>query len=129
MAVQSLELGFVSPTGALVDFYATVLGLEELEPREFPMGTVRRLACGPGVLKVMIPKDPPATPASSANFWDVSGVRYAAIWVDDIGAVVEKWRAHGGSVVMEPFEARPGTFLAMVADPDGNTVELMHSTS
>ena len=129
MTVQSLELGFVSSTGMLVDFYATVLEVAELEPREFPMGTVRRLACGPGVLKVMIPKDPPNAPVPTTSFWDLAGIRYAAIWVDDIEAVVEKWRANGGSVLMQPFEARPGTLLAMVTDPDGNTVELMHATS
>ncbi|HZP30002.1 MAG TPA: hypothetical protein VFC99_13690 [Acidimicrobiia bacterium] len=48
MAVQSFDLGFVSPTDALVDFYKTVLELEEIEPRVFPIGVVRRLACGGG---------------------------------------------------------------------------------
>ena len=127
MTVQTFEIGFVSATGALVDFYKQALGLEELEAREFPMAVVRRLACGPGVLKVMIPTESPVTPAATKNFWEVSGIRYAALWVDDITATVDAWRAAGGSVTMEPFEVRPGTFTAMVSDPDGNVVEVMHT--
>lgn len=127
MTVQTFEIGFVSATGALVDFYKDTLGLEELEAREFPMAIVRRLACGQSVLKVMIPKEPPAPVPASGSFWEIAGIRYAALWVDDIAATVDRWRAAGGSVIMEPFEVRPGTFTAMVADPDGNVVEVMHT--
>ena len=127
MTVQNFEIGFVSATGALVDFYKDALGLEELEAREFPMATVRRLACGPSVLKVMIPKEPPAAVPATVSFWEIAGLRYAALWVDDIAATVDRWRAAGGSVTMEPFEVRPGTFTAMVVDPDGNVVEVMHT--
>lgn len=127
MTVQRFEIGLVSATGALVDFYKDALGLEELEAREFPMATVRRLACGPSVLKVMIPKEPPAAVPATGNFWEIAGIRYAALWVDDIAATVDRWRAAGGSVTMEPFEVRPGTFTAMVVDPDGNVVEVMHT--
>jgi predicted enzyme related to lactoylglutathione lyase len=126
VTVDSFDVGFVSRDGALVEFYASVLDLEELEPRDFPMGQVRRLACGPGVLKVMVPKEPPEAPAPTTNFWDVSGIRYATLWVDDVAAVARRWRAHGGSILMDPFELRPGTFTALGADPDGNVVEIMH---
>jgi len=128
MTIQTFDIGFVSASGALVDFYRDALGLEELEAREFPMAVVRRLACGPGVLKVMIPKDPPTAGPASGNFWEIGGIRYATLWVDDVAATVDGWRAAGGAVIMEPNELRPGTFSAMVADPDGNIVEVMHTT-
>jgi predicted enzyme related to lactoylglutathione lyase len=129
VTVESFDIGFVSATGALVDFYKQALGLEELEAREFPMAVVRRLACGPGVLKVMIPTDPPASPPPTGSFWEMAGIRYATLWVDDVAATVDGWRAAGGAVIMEPFELRPGTFSAMVSDPDGNVVEVMHASS
>jgi predicted enzyme related to lactoylglutathione lyase len=127
VTVQTFDIGFVSANDSIVDFYKDALGLEELEAREFPMATVRRLACGPGVLKVMIPKDAPAPPPATGSFWEVAGIRYATLWVDDVAATVDGWRAAGGAVIMEPYELRPGTFSAMVSDPDGNVVEVMHT--
>ena len=125
MAVQSFDIGFVSATGALADFYATVLELVEIEPREFPMGVVRRLACGSGVLKVMVPNETPEPLPTAPTFYERSGLRYATVWVDDVTAVVERWQANGGTIVIGPFELVPGTFGAVATDPDGNTVEIM----
>jgi predicted enzyme related to lactoylglutathione lyase len=127
MAVQSFDLGFVSTTDALVNFYATVLELEEIEPREFPMGVVRRLACGGGVLKVMIPTETPA-PLPAAGFLERSGIRYATVWVDDVDAVAARWQANGGAILMGPAELLSGTYGALATDPDGNTVELMQTS-
>jgi predicted enzyme related to lactoylglutathione lyase len=79
------------------------------------------------VLKVMIPTDPPAPPPPTASFWELAGIRYATLWVDDVAATVDGWRAAGGTVVTEPFELRPGTSSAMVADLDGNVLEVMHT--
>jgi len=129
MTIESFDVGFVSATDALVHFYADVLELPGLEPRVFPMGTVHRLQCGPGVLKVMVPNDQPAPLPPTTSFWERSGIRYATMWVDDVRAVVDRWRVHGGIVVMEPFELRAGVTTALVVDPDGNTVEVMCDAS
>jgi predicted enzyme related to lactoylglutathione lyase len=126
MAVQSFDLGFVSTSDALVDFYATVLELDEIEPREFPMGVVRRLACGGGVLKVMIPAATPE-PLPVAGFLERSGLRYATVWVDDVDGVAARWQANGGTIVMGPAELLSGTYGALATDPDGNTIELMQT--
>jgi lactoylglutathione lyase len=124
MAVQSFDLGFVSTTDALVDFYATVLELEEIEPREFPMGVVRRLACGGGVLKVMIPTAAPE-PLPAAGFLEHSGIRYATVWVDDVDAVAARWTANGGTLLMGPAQLISGNYGMLGTDLDGNTVEIM----
>ncbi len=126
MAVQSFDLGFVSTTDALVDFYATVLELEEIEPREFPIGVIRRLACGSGVLKVMIPAVTPE-PLPDVGFLERSGLRYATIWVDDVDAVAARWTAHGGKLLMGPAQLISGNYGALATDPDGNTVEFMQA--
>ena len=52
------------------------------------------------------------------------GFRYLTLEVEDIGAAVEAARSHGGQVVIEPFELRPGRQVAQVTDPDGNMVEI-----
>ena len=125
MTVNHFDVGLVSASGALVDFYAEVFELTELEPREFPAGVVRRLQCGPGVLKVMVPAATPTAPTATANFWDQAGLRYLTMWVEDVAAVVGRWRSHSGRVVLEPIELRPGVAMALVVDPDGNSVEIM----
>jgi predicted enzyme related to lactoylglutathione lyase len=125
VTVNNLDVGLVSSSGTLVDFYAEVFELTELEAREFPTGVVRRLRCGPGALKVMIPAAEPATPAPTANFWDQVGVRYLTMWVDDVAAVVGRCRASAGRVALEPFEVRPGVAMALLIDPDGNSIEVV----
>lgn len=125
MTVNNLDVGLVSSSQTLVDFYAEVFDLTELEPREFPTGVVRRLRCGPGVLKVMVPGAEPAAPTPTANFWDQVGVRYLTMWVDDVAAVAGRCRARAGRVALEPFELRPGVAMALLVDPDGNSIEVI----
>jgi predicted enzyme related to lactoylglutathione lyase len=125
VTVRTFDIGLVSASRELVDFYADVFELTELDPRDFPMGVVHRLQCGSGVLKVMVPAAAPAAASPTANFWDQVGVRYVTMWIDDVAAVVERWRARAGLVVLEPLELRPGVAMALLVDPDGNSVEVM----
>ena len=43
----------------------------------------------------------------------------------DLEPIVARCKAAGFEVPWEPRELRPGVRVAMVADPDGNWVELM----
>ena len=126
MTVISVDIGFVSATDALVSFYRDVLGLEMLEPRVFPDGTVHRLALGTGALKVMVPAQAPDALTRTENFWDRAGLRYVTMWLDDLDAIIERWVSRGGTVVFGPVEIRDGVRTALLVDPDGNTVEAMH---
>ncbi len=125
MTVRAVDVGLVSASDALVAFYEGALGAERLEPRVFPFATVHRLGCGPVTLKVMVPTDPPERSAPSAPFWARDGLRYLTLWVDDLDALVARWRADGGVVTMEPTDLRPGVRSALLEDPDGNVVEAM----
>jgi predicted enzyme related to lactoylglutathione lyase len=129
MTVRSVDIGFVSATAALVAFYQDVLGLETLEPRVFPDGTVHRLALATGALKVMVPAQAPDESPRTANFWDRAGLRYVTMWLDDLDTIVERWTAHGGTVAFGPLTIREGVRTALLVDPDGNTVEAMHETT
>jgi predicted enzyme related to lactoylglutathione lyase len=126
MTVVSVDIGFVSATDALVSFYRDVFGLEVLEPRVFPDGTVHRLALGSGALKVMVPAAAPAASPPTDRFWDQAGIRYVTMWLDDLDEIVARWTTHGGTVALGPLTIREGVRTALLVDPDGNTVEAMH---
>ena len=122
--IKSIDIGLVSADDAIVHFYRNVFDLEVLEPRVFPKITVYRLACASGVLKVAVPADRPQPPDRS-GFMERAGLRYLTLWLDDLEETVKRWQAHGGSVAMAPTEIRPGVRIALLIDPDGNTVEAM----
>ena len=126
--IDAVDVGLVSGSDALVDFYERALGIGRLEPRVFPFATVHRLACGPVTLKVMVPADPPQPSSRVAPFWGRGGLRYLTLWVDDLAAVADAWSAAGGEVTAAPTELRPGVRSALLADPDGNVVEAMEQS-
>ena len=55
-------------------------------------------------------------------------MRYWTISVSNLEAMVEACRTAGAPVVVEPREARPGIRIAIVLDPDGNSVEFLQKT-
>ena len=124
MNIHNVDVGFVSANEELVDFYVDALGAERLEPRQFPFATVHRLACGPVTLKVMVPTDQPAPAPRGATFWSDAGMRYLTLWVDDLDPLIAQWTERGGAVTTAPMALRPGVRVAMLADPDGNAVEV-----
>jgi predicted enzyme related to lactoylglutathione lyase len=47
------------------------------------------------------------------------------IWCDDVDAQIERLRADGTSIVVEPYDHAAGHRRAYVADPDGNWLALV----
>lgn len=130
MTVHRIEIGLVSHTNDTVAFYREVFGLEELEPRSFPVGVVHRLGYQDALVKIMIPADPPAMAAQQPGpFWAVAGLRSFTFWVDDLDSVIARISPQGGSVDTAPMELRPGIRTAVVKDPLGNTIEVMEDRS
>ena len=78
----------------------------------------------------MVPKEPPAD-ADGQPFLAAQGLRYLSMFVTDLDPVIERCIGRGGSLVLEAFELEPGSRLAIIMDPDGNTMEVMetHNTS
>ena len=52
-----------------------------------------------------------------------------ALLVDDVAGEVERVLAHGGTVLTDVTNHRPGACYALVTDPDGNVLELLQETS
>jgi hypothetical protein len=129
VGIERVDIGMVSAGDALVAFYASALGLDRLEPLEFPFCTLHRLRCGSVLLKVMVPKERPAASAPAEHPWDVAGLRYLTMWVDDLDGTIGTWTAAGGTVRTPPMALRPGVRLAVLADPEDNVLEVMEDRS
>jgi glyoxylase I family protein len=132
MEIRDIDIGIVSPTGDLVEFYRAVFELEAAGERAFPFATVHRLALGPITLKIMVPTVTPESMAPTAQMWDRAGLRYFTVWVgepNELADLTERWALHGGTVALAPTEIRPGVTTAMLIDPVGNTVEAMYEQS
>jgi glyoxylase I family protein len=126
----ALDLGVVVSDGqAALAFYRDVLGLEHVGDIPMPGGgTMHRLAVGDSLLKlVQLPgavqrADPPGP------FNGSTGFRYLTFPVTDITETVAACEAAGRPVVWPVRALRPGLWVAMVADPDGNAVEFVTTT-
>ena len=128
MNLTRFEVGIVSADRTMVDFLAEVFGLDERPPMENPAGTLHRLESPGAVIKVMVPSERPKS-VEGEPFLAVKGIRYLTMWVSDFDGVIERCTARGGSVLHGPFEYQPGTRLAIIADPDGNTIEVLEADS
>jgi predicted enzyme related to lactoylglutathione lyase len=124
VTLDRFEVGIVSGDASVVDFLATVFELERQTPSETPAGMLYKLASPGAVIKVMVPNDPPKS-SGGEPFLAVKGIRYVSMYVDDLDGVLERCRARGGAVLLEPFEFEPGSRIAIISDPDGNSIEVV----
>lgn len=53
-------------------------------------------------------------------------MRYFTLWVDDLDSVVGRCEKMGGVIVAAPTETRPGIRMAVLRDPEGNRMEVVH---
>jgi catechol 2,3-dioxygenase-like lactoylglutathione lyase family enzyme len=123
---DSIDLGIVvSDEKAALKFYRDGLGLEEVGEVALPGGKMYRLKCGTAVIKLLkldvVPQSRPAAGGPMAAL----GLRYFTISVPDIHALMAQLDAKGLKPLMKVTEFRPGITIAMMADPDGNTVEFL----
>ena len=124
------EVGIVvRDAEAMAEFYGDVLGLTRVDDLDFTGGTMRRYAHGDAVVKLVSTGEPPALsnpPSGPAG--GAAGLRYLTIAVHDVAAMVQRCQDAGRLVPVPPFEFQPGVTVAMVEDPDGNWVELVHAS-
>jgi predicted enzyme related to lactoylglutathione lyase len=74
----------------------------------------------------MVPKQPLAD-SDGPPFIAITSLCHLTMFVTDQDAVGERCIARGGSVVVEPFELEPDSRLAILHDPDGNTMEVVET--
>ena len=126
IAKPGIDLGvLVRDVDACLKFYCEDLGLPKVGEIPFPGNrTMHRIQIGDTVLKLMQYHDgaPPPGPRGLAA---QSGIRYFTISVRNLPAVVAGLEAKGHTFTVPLRESRPGVWIAMLEDPDGNTVELL----
>jgi len=128
---DSIDLGIVVKDGeAALKFYRDTLGFEFVASTPLPGGggTMHRLMCGTTMVKVVVPEVAPAASAPPGGTRGATGIRYWTISVSNLEEIAAACGAAGYRVSVTPREIRPGVSIAMVEDPEGNTVEFLQST-
>jgi len=126
---DSIDLGIIiTDEKAALGFYRDGLGLEMEGELPLPGGRMYRLKCGTTIIKLLkLERTPAAKPAPGGPMGGL-GFRYFTISVPDIRALMTQLEARGIRATVPVTEFRPGVTIAMVTDPDGNTVEFLQNT-
>jgi glyoxylase I family protein len=123
---SAVDVGIlVRDADACLKFYCDGLGLQKVGEATFPGNRVQhRLLAGEALIKLMHAPDggPPAGPAGLGA---QSGIRYFTISVRNLKDTVAELEAKGLKIAVPYREVRPGVHIAMLEDPEGNTVELL----
>jgi catechol 2,3-dioxygenase-like lactoylglutathione lyase family enzyme len=127
LAKQALDLGVVtSNIERALAFYQGPLGFAKDSEFAFPgVGILHRLRVGESYFKLLAPEKPPAARAPGGGITGGIGLRYVTFMLTNLDETVEACRGFGAKIAVEPRTLRPGVRMAMVEDPDGNTVELL----
>jgi catechol 2,3-dioxygenase-like lactoylglutathione lyase family enzyme len=121
---NAIDLGIVvKDINASLAFYCEVLGLKKVQEMPLWIGTMHRLAFGDSFIKLIDPKETP--PATTKGLASSLGFRYLTLQIKNIEDICEKCAELGISFEIKKTELMPGVTIAMVNDPDGNTVEFV----
>lgn len=131
----ALEAGLVCrDLDRMRDFCVAVLGFAQAEEVVVPdIGTILKLRRAQARLKLFAPLGEVATTPvpDPATWWRPGGWRYGTLYVESDAAVTriaESATRHGSQILIPPQSYRPGSFVALLADPEHNPWEILHQT-
>ena len=132
MSIQksAIDLGIITNNlDAMLTFYGEQLGLEVESVIDMPGGGVmHRFKVGDSIV-IVIETDPqPNLTAAPGGIRGATGYRYWTLHISDLKDKVASLEAAGVKVVVPVKEIRTGITIAIVADPDGNWVELLNNS-
>ncbi|HUW38510.1 MAG TPA: VOC family protein [Rhodocyclaceae bacterium] len=139
-ALAPMEVGFaVADIDAVLPFYRDVLGLKVLSDVTAPADKSRQTGLAPEGYRVMRleneagdrlklaqPTLAPLAAAPRAFALERQGGAYATFIVGDIDDLLERFRTAGADVRSAgKVEVRPGVWVLLVRDPEGNHLEFV----
>lgn len=128
LSETGIDVGIVTlEPQRMLGFYRDLLGLAPAGDVTVPGGRIIRLRHGASLLKLFVPERPPPEQPPAPKFLARSGLHYVTIKVDDIRPLLDACARTGLPVLVPLVQPRPGLLAAIVADPDGNPVELMQT--
>lgn len=131
MAIQkpAIDIGIITnQPEAMLAFYRDTLDLAVEAVIDMPGGgTMHRLLAGQSVVKIIETEPRPEVSAPPGGIRGATGYRYWTLHVTDLEASVAAIEAAGYKVVVPIKTIRPGVTIAIIADPDGNWVELLNN--
>jgi catechol 2,3-dioxygenase-like lactoylglutathione lyase family enzyme len=140
IAKPGVDIGIViGDVAAQMRFYGETLGLPLLGEVPLPAGALYVFGCGDSLLKLYF-VGTAAADESRGAFGSRRGVAYLTINVTNIEAAIETLRRAGTAVItplsefdagveLKPPVGRVRARYAIVADPEGNRVELLQRMS
>jgi len=108
---------FTRDLGAAISFYSKHFAYEAEKDNEYPK-LVEYMLESKGYLRAGIGLLPPDS--GSAPTW------LGYVRVDDVDAALQRTRAHGGKVLLEPQPEIANGWVAIVADPTGASIGLLY---
>ena len=116
-------------------FYGDLLGLAHMGDVPLPNGTLHIYACGSSLIKLYAIADA-AGDQGRGDFGSRKGLAYITLNVENIGEVLSVLERGGANILTSLSEFDAGVTLpepvgrvraqyAMIADPEGNRVELL----
>jgi|TARA_B100001093_G_scaffold457783_1_gene469755 catechol 2,3-dioxygenase-like lactoylglutathione lyase family enzyme len=129
MRVQksAIDLGIITNNlEPMLAFYRDLLELEVEAVIDMPGGGVmHRFKAGDSIIKVIETDPKPEMNAAPGGIRGATGYRYWTLHVMNLAGAMDKLEAAGVKIVVPSKTIRPGVKIAIVADPDGNWVELL----
>jgi catechol 2,3-dioxygenase-like lactoylglutathione lyase family enzyme len=131
LATNTLDLGIVTNKGeVMLAFYRDLLGLPVVADMQLPDGNrLYKLQCGDAVIKLLVLATPAPNENCRGGYHAATGFRYCCLTIRNLHEVVARCREVGHKIAVDVMTLRPGTLVAMIEDPDGNSLELMQLTA
>ena len=128
---RAIDIGIITNNlDKMLAFYRDSLGLEVESVIDMPGGGVmHRYKAGDSIVKVIETDPSPKVDAAPGGIRGATGYRYWTLHVTDINELVNSLQAEGVEIVVPVKTIRDGITIAIVADPDGNWVELLNNAN
>ncbi|MEQ8315452.1 MAG: VOC family protein [Gammaproteobacteria bacterium] len=127
----AIDIGIITNNlEKMLVFYRDCLDLDLEAVIDMPGGGVmHRLKAGESIVKIIETDPRPEVEAAPGGIRGATGYRYWTLHVADLVGLVDQLQAEGVEVVVPVKTIREGITIAIVADPDGNWVELLHNAN